>query len=90
VICKIISKTLANRLKPLLDRIISINQSAFISDRLITDNALLAFETFHAMKCSSNGKNNAFALKLDMSKAYDQVEWPFLERVMLRLGFRDS
>lgn len=90
VIYKIISKTLANRLKPLLDRIISVNQSASISGRLITDNALLAFETFHAMKHSPSGKNNAFALKLDMSKAYDRVEWVFLEKVMMRMGFRDN
>ena len=54
------------------------------------DNALLAFETFHSMKRTSNGKNNAFALKLDTSKAYDRVEWGFLERVMLKLGFSDS
>ena len=50
VIYKVISKVLANRLKPFLDSIISITQSAFILTQMITDNALVAFDTFHAMK----------------------------------------
>lgn len=74
VIYKIVSKTVANRLKDILGKIISINQSAFVPGRLITDNALLAFEAFHAMKRRANGRNNSIALKLDMSKAYDRIE----------------
>lgn len=50
VLYKIISKTLANKLKPFLESIISISHSAFVPMRLITDNALVAFEIFHAMK----------------------------------------
>ena len=90
MIYKFISKTVANRLKPLLNKVISPNQSAFIQGHLITDNALLAFETIHAMKRSTNGRNNTFVLKLDMSKAYDRIEWGFLERIMLKVDFHDS
>ena len=74
VIYKILFKTMASKLKTILGDIVSENQSAFIPGRLIIDNALLAFETFHSMKRREEGRNNSFALKLDMSKAYDSVE----------------
>lgn len=90
VIYKIISKVLANKLKYFLGDIISLNQSAFIPKRLITDNALIAFEVFHAMKNNRSPNNISFALKLDMSKAYNRIEWSFLERVMHRMGFNDG
>ncbi|XP_074304569.1 uncharacterized protein LOC141639286 [Silene latifolia] len=86
VVYKLVSKVLANRLKLFLGDIVSENQSAFTPGRLITDNILVAFELFHFMKNSRN-KNGHMALKLDMSKAYDRVEWHFLERVLLRMGF---
>ena len=47
VVYKLISKTLANRLKALLPHIITENQSAFTSDRLITDNVIVAFQLMH-------------------------------------------
>ena len=87
VLHKILSKTLANKLKCFLPTIISPNQSAFVPRRLITDNALVAFEIFHAMKRKDVTHSGVCALKLDMSKAYDRVEWCFLEKVMERMGF---
>jgi hypothetical protein len=84
---KIISKVLANRLKKILPHVISPVQSAFIPGRLITDNVLVAYETLHTMHSRITGKKGYMAIKLDMSKAYDRVEWRFLEAVMSRLGF---
>uniref|UniRef100_A0A2N9HCI6 Reverse transcriptase domain-containing protein n=1 Tax=Fagus sylvatica TaxID=28930 RepID=A0A2N9HCI6_FAGSY len=55
--------------------------------RLITDNVLVAFETLHYMHHNRVGRDGAMALKLDMSKAYDRVEWHFLEKIMTQLGF---
>lgn len=57
---------------------------------LITDNALLSFEAFYSLKRRQSDRNNSLALKLDMSKAYDRVEWSFLERIMMKMGFSDS
>uniref|UniRef100_A0A2N9G6M3 Reverse transcriptase domain-containing protein n=1 Tax=Fagus sylvatica TaxID=28930 RepID=A0A2N9G6M3_FAGSY len=55
--------------------------------RLISDNILIAFETLHHMHQMRQGQQGYMALKLDMSKAYDRVEWVFLEKIMLTMGF---
>jgi hypothetical protein len=87
VIYKIISKCLVNRLRPHLHGIISETQSAFLPGRLISDNALIAFECFHAIHRSRKGKDSFCAYKLDLSKAYDIVDWNFLEDALLKMGF---
>lgn len=87
VIFKIITKTIANRMKLWLPEIVGPFQSAFVPGRLITDNALIAFETFHHMRKMVKGKHGYVGLKLDMAKAYDHVEWSFLRTVLVSMGF---
>ncbi|XP_019199913.1 PREDICTED: uncharacterized protein LOC109193526 [Ipomoea nil] len=89
VIYRIIAKMMANRMKPLMEGIISETQSAFIPDRLITDNILLAAEVGHFLNRKQCGLRGWGALKLDMAKAYDRMEWPFLRNMMMALGFHD-
>ncbi|KAL0428200.1 UNVERIFIED_CONTAM: hypothetical protein Slati_2994800 [Sesamum latifolium] len=67
-------------MKRILDRIISPSQSAFVRGRLISDNILLAFEINHFLNSKTRGEQGWMALKLEVSKAYDKVEWSFLEQ----------
>ncbi|XP_024196088.1 uncharacterized protein LOC112199282 [Rosa chinensis] len=90
VIHKICSKMLANRLKSILSQIISPFQSAFVPGRLITDNTLIANEVSHFIHNNRLSNDGVMSLKLDMSKAYDRMEWVFLETVLIRLGFDES
>lgn len=87
VLYKFLPKVLANRLKVLLLKLISENQSTFIAGCNITDNVLVAFEMLHHMKWKKTGQAGEVALKLDTSKAYDGVDWNFLRHQMRNMGF---
>ena len=89
VVSRIVSKVLANRVKSILPNIISDAQSAFIPDRLITDNTTVAYEMLHRMRNRRRGKIGHMAIKLDISKSYDRVEWSFVQRIMLKMGLLD-
>jgi len=73
VLYKIISKVLANRLRPLIDKWIYPEQAAFVPSRSIMDNALTTFEILHYMRSKHEGKIGDVALKLDTSKAIDSI-----------------
>ena len=90
VVYKIASRVIVNRLKKILPTIISDTQSAFVHGRLITDNVLVAFEAMYHIRRKKSGKMGEMASKLDMSKAYNRVEWVFLEKIMQKLGFDDK
>ena len=85
VLYKVISKLLANRLKGILPQFISNNQSAFVKDRLLMENLLLVtklVKDYHKSEISSRS-----AMKIDISKAFDSVQWPFLLTTLEALGF---
>jgi len=86
---KIISKILVNRLKKHLSSVISDNQTAFIRGRMITDNNIIAHEVFHALKARKRQSKSYMALKTDITKAYDRLEWSFLKTTMEYMGFDD-
>ncbi|KAL0884467.1 hypothetical protein Bca101_008448 [Brassica carinata] len=84
---KIIAKILTRRLKPLLPSLISNTQSAFVTGRAISDNVLITHETLHYLRTSEAKKYCSMAVKTDMSKAYDRIEWSFVREVLTLLGF---
>ncbi|XP_060972278.1 uncharacterized protein LOC133038209 [Cannabis sativa] len=86
-IYKVVAKSIANRLKTVLTSLISHNEGAFLSNRIIVDNILIANEVNNSINGHKNDKVGWAALKLDMEKAFDKVEWGIIEHILLHFGF---
>lgn len=76
---------MANRLKFVMGKIIHPLQGAFVPERLIQDNILRVHEVFHSFR-NKKGLEGWIALKLDMEKAYDRLEWNFIIITLEKLG----
>jgi hypothetical protein len=83
-VSKIFSKMLSMRLAPLLPELVSPSQSTFIKKRCIHDNFL---HVRGMIKEMHREKTPGFFLKLDITKAFDSVSWPFLLELLEVLGF---
>ncbi|XP_056688684.1 uncharacterized protein [Spinacia oleracea] len=83
-IYKCISKCMVNRLKKVLPSLISNYQHTFIPGRYMEDNVLLSHELLHMV---NSRKADMAVIKVDMSKAYDRVDWTFLLKVLHAYGF---
>ncbi|XP_057246754.1 uncharacterized protein LOC130589505 [Beta vulgaris subsp. vulgaris] len=86
-IYKCVSKCLVNRVRPLLSDLITEYQSAFIPGRHMDDNILISHELIHVLNKHRRGNVHLAALKIDMNKAYDRVNWRFLLKVLQAYGF---
>ncbi|KAJ0627618.1 putative RNA-directed DNA polymerase [Helianthus annuus] len=87
LIYKIITKVLANRLKIVINDVISPTQSAFVGGRSILDSPLIVSETVAWAKKS---KTKLLIFKVDFEKAYDSINWKFLFQIMESMAFPEK
>ena len=66
------------------------NSVSFCGLKQISDNIMIAQEMFHALRTKPSGRNKRMAVKTDMSKAYDRMEWSFIEAVMRKMDFSET
>ncbi|XP_077233342.1 uncharacterized protein LOC143875615 [Tasmannia lanceolata] len=81
---KVLAKVLADHIKVVLPSIISVSQSAFLSNRQILDCSLTTNEAIDYYRRKGEG---GILCKLDMEKAYDRVDWAAVDFLMGRMGF---
>lgn len=85
---KIVTKIIADRLASITTRIISVEQRGFIRDRNISECVILASEAINLLEKRQYGGN--VALKVDIAKAFDTLDWNFLILVLRRFGFHEK
>ena len=81
---KLLAKVLANRLKKVLDRVVLVDQNAFVRGRQILDASLVANEVIDYWH---KRKEKGLICRLDIEKAYDSINWKFLMKVLRKMGF---
>ncbi|KAJ9564278.1 hypothetical protein OSB04_000244 [Centaurea solstitialis] len=84
---KVISKVLAERLKDVLDSVISNTQTAFVKGRSILDGPLMVNELISWAK---KMRKKLLILKVDFAKAFDTLNWNFLDNILSQMGFGDK
>ncbi|GJV82645.1 RNA-directed DNA polymerase, eukaryota, reverse transcriptase zinc-binding domain protein [Tanacetum coccineum] len=88
VIYKVISKILTSRIKAGLSKIVSMNQSAFLPGRHIQENILIAQELLKGYNRKSGPRR--CAMKIDLQKVYDTINWDFIQDVLTAVGFHNT
>lgn len=83
---KIIFKVIVARIRPHLDKLISPYQAAFVPGRKGVDNFIIIQELDHFIG-RTRGKNGLMAIKIDLEKVYDKIEWSFICEMLLSLNF---
>ena len=81
---KLLTKVLANRLKRVMNKLVSKAQNAFIEGRHILDVSLIVNEIMDSIV---KKKDSGVLYKLDIKKAYDHINWSFLLKMLQKMGF---
>lgn len=83
---KVITKLLVARIRPILDYLVSSLQITFVPKRKGVDNAIIVQELIHSMS-KKKGKDGFMAIKIDLKKAYDRLEWSFIRDTLALFNF---
>lgn len=83
---KVITKIIVTRIRPLLEKLVSPFQSAFVPGRKGLDNAIIAQEIIHSIS-RKRGNAGYMVIKIDLEKAYDRLEWSFVREVLCLTNF---
>ena len=86
-IYKLIAKVLANKLKKVMNGLVNPAQNALVEGRQILDASLIANEVIGSMQ---KRKERGILCKFDIEKAYDQINWSFILKVLKKMGFGDK
>lgn len=82
---KIVSKILVAQLRPYLGKLISPLQYTFVPGRRGTDNAIIVQELIHTIS-RKKGRTGFMAIKMDLEKAYDKLEWSFVREMLIKVN----
>ena len=82
---KIITKVIVARLRPHLDQVVNLLQTTFVPNRRGTNNAIIVQELIHTIS-KAKGKKWYMAIKIDLEKAYDKLEWSFIRATLMRIN----
>nr|KYP52889.1 Retrovirus-related Pol polyprotein LINE-1 [Cajanus cajan] len=85
-LCNVTTKSLATRLRKMMEGLVDPNQCSFVPHRQTTDNIIIAQEVIHSMR-HKKGKKGWMAIKIDLEKEYDRLSWKFIKETFDDIGF---
>lgn len=83
---KIVTKIIVGRIRPFLNKLVSPVQVAFVPGKRGLDNIIIAQELIHSID-NKRGKEGYMAIKVDLEKTYDRLEWNFIHKVLQAYHF---
>lgn len=86
ILYKIYAKLMVNKIKPILSRLISPEQGAFVVGQCISDNVLITQEFMYNLRRAPICRS-LIAIKLDRKRVYDRMHWKFLKKALMDFGF---
>ena len=84
-IYKVVTKIIVGHLSPFLDKLVSPNLTAFVPRRKGLHNVVVAQELIHSLD-KKKGRVGFMAIKVDLVKAYDHLEWSFIHNILKRFS----